>query len=73
MKKILFVAIVTCFSLAFMACGDDDKKCLVCDGDESEEVCEGDTDPDTGEEITLELLELSKELANAFGADCEIK
>ena len=73
MKKILFVAIVACFSLVIVSCGDDDKKCLVCDGSSENEVCEGDKDPDTGQEITIELLEISRDLANALGADCELK
>ncbi|MEM9544575.1 MAG: hypothetical protein AAGA77_01310 [Bacteroidota bacterium] len=71
MKKTLTFILLTCASMVFFACGDD-KKCLICEGS-SEMVCEGDVDPSTGEEITLALLEISKDLANALGGDCRIE
>lgn len=77
MKKFLFFAMLTAMVFGFTACGDDDEdepavKCLVCDGS-TDELCEGDIDPDSGQTVTLELLELSRDLANALGANCEVR
>lgn len=77
MKKFLFVAMLAAMGAGFMSCGDDDEdessvKCLICDGS-TDQLCEGDTDPDSGQEVTLELLELSRDLANALGANCRVE
>lgn len=63
--------------LVYTGCKDDDEdvapkvSCLECAGS-TETLCEGDKDPDTGEVVTLELLELARDLSNAFGGDCRI-
>lgn len=34
--------------------------------------CEGDIGPDSGEEVTLEVLEVARDLANAFSGACSL-
>ena len=76
MRKILFTLIFI-VSISFSSCSkdDDDKLCLICEveGEASDQICEGETDPDSGDTVTKELLEVSKALLEAFGATCTIK
>ncbi|MFY0654102.1 MAG: hypothetical protein JXQ96_18840 [Cyclobacteriaceae bacterium] len=71
--KALRLTFIALFTLAIISCGEDeeDKKCLTCEGGDT--LCEGDTDPDTGEKVELFHLELAKSLAEGFGADCTLK
>jgi hypothetical protein len=79
--KSLLMLLALVFALSFTSCGDDDEPdtvCLVCTSDdpditvEGDRVCEGDTDPDTGETITRADLDAAKALIEAFGADCTL-
>jgi hypothetical protein len=76
MRKILFTLIFI-VSISFSSCSkdDDDKLCLICEveGEASDQICEGETDPDSGDTVTKELLEVSKALAEAFGATCTLR
>ncbi len=76
MKKII-TAIAFISALTFTSCSkdDDDKVCLNCEiiGESFDQLCEGMTDPDSGETITKELLEVSKALFEAFGSSCTLK
>ena len=76
MRKILLVLIFI-LSISFSSCSkdDDDKLCLTCEveGETSDQLCEGMTDPDSGDTLTKELLEVSKALFEAFGATCTLK
>lgn len=76
MRKILFLLIFI-LSISFSSCSkdDDDKLCLICEveGEASDQICEGETDPDSGDTVTKELLEVSKALLEAFGATCTLK
>ncbi len=49
--------------------------CLNCqvEGETFDQLCEGMTDPDSGETLTKEILEASKLLLEAFGASCTLK
>ena len=74
---ILFISLI----LAFTACSKDDKPdssavCLSCEvvGESfGDPLCVGAIDPDTGEAFTLEELELTKALFEAFGSTCTLK
>lgn len=76
MKKIITI---TAFILALSTLGcskdDDDKVCLNCqvEGETFDQLCEGMTDPDSGETLTKDILEASKALLEAFGASCTLK
>lgn len=64
-------------SFLFVSCGDDEKKekCLNCIGedvDQSDALCTGLTDPDSGEKISAADLEALKALLEGFGAECTI-
>ena len=76
MRKILLLLIFI-LSISFSSCSkdDDDKLCLICEveGEASDQICEGETDPDSGDTVTKELLEVSKALLEAFGATCTLK
>ena len=76
MRKILFL-LTFILSISFSSCSkdDDDKLCLICEveGEASDQICEGETDPDSGDTVTKELLEISKSLFEAFGATCTLK
>jgi len=65
------------FSISLFSCSkdDDDKVCLNCqvEGETFDQLCEGMTDPDSGQTITKDLLEASKALLEAFGASCTLK
>ena len=75
MKKIISI---TAFIIALSTIGcskdDDDKVCLDCQivGESFDQLCEGMRDPDSGETLTKELLEVSKAF-EAFGATCTLK
>tara|TARA_A200000113_G_C8841341_1_gene346990 strand:+ start:127 stop:261 length:135 start_codon:yes stop_codon:yes gene_type:complete len=43
------------------------------EGESSDRLCEGMTDPDSGDTATKELLEVSKALLEAFGATCTLE
>lgn len=71
-------------SFGMISCsGDDDDVdkavCLSCTSDdpnvtiEGEDACVGDTDPDTGEELTREDLVAAQTLLESFGADCTLE
>ena len=76
MRKILFL-LTFILSISFSSCSkdDDDKLCLICEveGEASDQICEGETDPDSGDTVTKELLEVSKALLEAFGATCTLR
>ena len=76
MRKILFL-LTFILSISFSSCSkdDDDKLCLICEveGESSDQICEGETDPDSGDTVTKELLEVSKALLEAFGATCTLR
>ena len=76
MRKIL-LPLIFILSISFSSCSkddDDDKLCLICEveGEASDQICEGETDPDSGDTVTKELLEVSKALLEAFGATCTL-
>ena len=76
MKKIITIfAFVLALSLTSCSKDDDDNLCLSCEivGESFDQLCEGMKDPDTGETLTKELLEISKALFEAFGATCTLK
>ena len=71
--RFLFIFILS-ISLSSCSKDDDDKLCLICEVEgESDQICEGETDPDSGDTVTKELLEISKALAEAFGANCTLR
>lgn len=75
MRKILFL-LTFILSISFSSCSkdDDDKLCLICEVEgESDQICEGETDPDSGDTVTKDLLEVSKALLEAFGATCTLR
>ena len=76
MKKII-TTIAFIFVLNITSCSkdDDDKVCLNCEilGESFDQLCEGMTDPDSGETLTKELLEASKVFFEALGANCTLK
>ena len=76
MKKIVTI-IVFFLSLSLTSCSkdDEDNRCLNCEivGESFDQLCEGMKDPDSGETLTKELLEVSKALFEAFGATCTLK
>ena len=76
MRKILLLLIFI-LSISFSGCSkdDDDKLCLTCEveGETSDRLCEGMTDPDSGDTVTKDLLEVSKALLEAFGATCTLR
>ena len=76
MRKILFTLIFI-LSISFSSCSkdDEDNLCLNCEivGESFDQLCEGMRDPDTGETLTKDLLEVSKALFEAFGATCTLK
>ncbi len=76
MKKII-TTIVFILSLSLINCSKDDEDglCLNCEiiGESFDQLCEGMVDPDSGETLTKELLEVSKALFEAFGATCTLK
>lgn len=76
MKKIVTI-IVFSLSLSLTSCSkdDEDNLCLNCEivGESFDQLCEGMKDPDSGETLTKELLEVSKALFEAFGATCTLK
>ena len=76
MKKIITViAFISALTVTSCSKDDDDKVCLNCEviGESFDQLCEGMTDPDSGETITIELLEVSKALFEAFGGSCTLK
>ena len=76
MKKIITIfAFVLAVSLTSCSKDDEDNLCLNCEivGESFDQLCEGMKDPDTGETLTKELLEISKALFEAFGATCTLK
>ena len=75
MRKILFLLIfILSISLSSCSKDDDDKLCLICEVEgDSDQICEGETDPDSGDTVTKELLEVSRALAEAFGANCTLR
>ena len=76
MKKIITIfAFVLALSLTSCSKDDEDNLCLNCEivGESFDQLCEGMRDPDTGETLTKELLEISKALFEAFGATCTLK
>tara|TARA_B100001996_G_scaffold324027_1_gene269380 strand:- start:197 stop:427 length:231 start_codon:yes stop_codon:yes gene_type:complete len=76
MKKIITIfAFVLALSLTSCSKDDEDNLCLNCEivGESFDQLCEGMKDPDTGETLTKELLEISKALFEAFGATCTLK
>ena len=76
MKKIVTI-IVFSLSLSLTSCSkdDEDNLCLNCEivGESFDQLCEGMKDPDSGETLTKELLEVSKALFEAFGATYTLK
>ena len=76
MRTILFL-LTFILSISFSSCSndDDDKLCLICEveGEASDQICEGETDPDSGDTVTKDLLEVSKALLEAFGATCTLR
>ena len=76
MKRIVTI-IVIFLSLSLTSCSkdDEDNLCLNCEivGESFDQLCEGMKDPDSGETLTKELLEVSKALFEAFGATCTLK
>ena len=63
MKKIITaIAFISALTVTSCSKDDDDKVCLNCEiiGESFDQLCEGMTDPDSGETITKELLEVSK-------------
>ncbi len=64
-------------TLSLTSCSkeDDDRLCLNCEiiGESFDQLCEGMVDPDLGETLTKELLEVSKALFEALGATCTLK
>ena len=76
MKKIITArAFISALTVTSCSKDDDDKVCLNCEiiGESFDQLCEGMTDPDSGETITKELLEVSKALFEAFGSSCTLK
>ena len=76
MKKIITIfAFVLALSLTSCSKDDEDNLCLNCEivGESFDQLCEGMRDPDSGETLTKELLEVSKALFEAFGATCTLK
>ena len=76
MKKIITIfAFVLALSLTSCSKDDEDNLCLNCEivGESFDQLCEGMKDPDSGETLTKELLEISKALFEAFGATCTLK
>jgi len=76
MKKIITIfAFVLALSLTSCSKDDEDNLCLNCEivGESFDQLCEGMKDPDSGETLTKELLEVSKALFEAFGATCTLK
>ena len=76
MKKIINIIVFT-LALSLSSCSkdDEDNLCLNCEiiGESFDQLCEGMMDPDSGETLTKELLEISKALFEAFGATCTLK
>ena len=76
MKKIITaIAFISALTVTSCSKDEDDKVCLNCEiiGESFDQLCEGMTDPDSGETITIELLEVSKALFEAFGGSCTLK
>ena len=76
MKKIITIfAFVLALSLTSCSKDDEDNLCLNCEivGESFDQLCEGMRDPESGETLTKELLEISKALFEAFGATCTLK
>ena len=76
MKKIVTITVfILAFGLTSCSKDDEDNLCLNCEivGESFDQLCEGMKDPDTGETLTKELLEISKALFEAFGATCTLK
>ena len=76
MKKIITaIAFISALTVSSCSKDDDDKVCLNCEiiGESFDQLCEWMTDPDSGETITIELLEVSKALFEAFGGSCTLK
>ncbi len=76
MKSLLKYLAVLIASILFLSCSDDEKKdkCLSCLGEDTgEELCEGLTDPDSGQKVTLADLEAAKLLLESLGAECIIE
>ena len=75
MKKIIIkIAFILSLSLINCSKDDEDSVCLNCEiiGESFDQLCEGMVDPDSGETLTKELLEVSKALFEAFGATCTL-
>jgi len=67
------------FVLIFLGCSKDDDSssrgfCLDCEivGETFEKICEGEKDPDTGEVLTKDLLDISKAFFAALGVNCTL-
>ena len=76
MKNIVTITLfILAFSLTSWSKDDEDNLCLNCEivGESFDQLCEGMRDPDSGETLTKELLEVSKALFEAFGATCTLK
>ena len=76
MKKIVTITVfILAFSLTSCSKYDEDNLCLNCEivGESIDQLCEGMRDPESGETLTKELLEISKALFEAFGATCTLK
>ena len=76
MKKIITaIAFISALTVTSCSKDEDDKVCLNCEilGESFDQLCEGMTDPDSGETLTKELLEASKVLFEALGANCTLK
>ena len=84
MKKLFYALVICLMAFSFVRCEEDDEEkksaCLECvstsedvtiEGDFP--ICEGDSDPETGETITKADLEAAKSLFEAFGADCTLE
>jgi hypothetical protein len=82
MKKLILILLISFIGVGLYSCNSDDEEpdlvCLRCTSDdpdvtiEGDEVCEGDEDPDTGEEVTRADLEAAKLLFEGFGATCTL-
>ena len=76
MKKIVTITVfILAFSLTSCSKDDEDNLCLNCEivGEPIDQLCEGMRNPESGETLTKELLEVLKDVSEAFGATCTLK